>query len=174
VTEHEQLLESAGTPNVKDTTNTPAPEPPAPPQEVRQFDFWLGDWECTWGEGQRGSNHIKAILGGLVVQENFNGEPTMPYHGLSVSVYSPSLKKWRQTWVDDAGTYLDFAGEFADGRMVLTRTAVEESSLPLQRMVWYNIAADTFDWDWQRSEDGGETWQTQWAIHYRRKARDLG
>jgi hypothetical protein len=135
---------------------------------VRQFDFWLGEWDCTWQDG-KGSNHVQSILGGFVVQESFNGEPTMPYHGLSVSAYSPSLKKWRQTWVDDAGTYLDFAGEFADGRMVLTRTAVEESTLPLQRMVWYNIAADTFEWEWQRSEDGGATWQTQWAIHYERR-----
>jgi hypothetical protein len=163
VTEHEQPLESAGTPGAD------APGTPTPPREVKQFDFWLGEWDCTWGEGQRGSNSVRAILGGFVVQENFNGEPAMPYHGLSVSAYSPALKKWRQTWVDDAGTYLDFVGEFADGRMVLARTAVEESSPALQRMVWHNIAADTLDWEWQRSEDAGATWQTKWSIHYQRR-----
>ena len=63
---------------------------------------------------------------GFVVLEQFNGEPAMPFHGMSVSAYSPALKKWRQTWVDDEGNYLDFAGEFRDDRMVLARTAVEE------------------------------------------------
>ena len=165
MTEQEQLPASAGTPS-PDAPSTPGA--PTPPQEVSQFDFWLGEWDCTWQDGA-GSNHVQSILGGFVVQENFNGEPTMPYHGLSVSAYSPALKKWRQTWVDDAGTYLDFVGEFAGGRMVLSRTAIEESTLPLQRMVWYNIAADSLEWEWQRSEDGGVTWQTQWAIHYERR-----
>jgi hypothetical protein len=36
-------------------------------------------------------------------------------------------------------------------------------------MVWRDISAEAFEWDWQRSEDDGETWATQWQIHYRRK-----
>ena len=26
-----------------------------------------------------------------------------------------------------------------------------------------------WEWSWQRSMDGGSTWETQWAISYRRK-----
>ncbi|MDQ3929052.1 MAG: hypothetical protein M3328_07890, partial [Chloroflexota bacterium] len=80
MTEQEHLLESAGSPGA------PATDTRMPPQEARQFDFWLGEWDCTWGDGQRGSNHVQAIMGGFVVLENFNGEPAMPFHGISVSV----------------------------------------------------------------------------------------
>jgi hypothetical protein len=154
----------AASSEIKAPTATPEPSP-----EASQFDFWLGEWDCTWGDGERGSNSVQAIMGGFVVLEQFNGEPAMPLHGMSVSVYTPALKQWRQTWVDDEGNYLDFAGEFQDGRMVLARTAVEEGEHVRQRMVWYNIVPDSLDWDWQRSEDAGASWQSLWTIHYRRK-----
>lgn len=28
----------------------------------RQLDFWLGDWEVSWGEDQQGTNRIERIL----------------------------------------------------------------------------------------------------------------
>jgi len=37
------------------------------------------------------------------------------------------------------------------------------------RMVFYNIAADSLDWDWERSDDDGASWTLQWRLHYRRK-----
>jgi hypothetical protein len=36
-------------------------------------------------------------------------------------------------------------------------------------MVWYNIASDQLDWNWERSEDEGTTWTILWQIHYQRK-----
>jgi hypothetical protein len=36
-------------------------------------------------------------------------------------------------------------------------------------MVWYNITADEFDWNWERSDDGGKTWEVKWQIKYKRK-----
>jgi hypothetical protein len=35
-------------------------------------------------------------------------------------------------------------------------------------MVWYNITDDEFDWIWERSDDGGETWDVKWQIKYKR------
>lgn len=28
----------------------------------------------------------------------------------------------------------------------------------------------SLDWDWERSEDGGQTWQLLWRIHYQSRA----
>jgi hypothetical protein len=67
-----------------------------PPE--RQFDFWLGDWQLAWGEGQQGTNRIDKILDGKVIREQFDGNPAMPFQGLSLSVYNPGLEEWRQTW----------------------------------------------------------------------------
>jgi hypothetical protein len=36
-------------------------------------------------------------------------------------------------------------------------------------MVFYNIKADSFTWDWETSKDGGENFQLSWRISYQRK-----
>src|SRR5437868_4042146 len=94
------------------------PTPPAP--ETKQFSFWVGEWTC---EGvmagppetkTKGSNKIAMDMGGHVVHEHF----TMPgLNGESWSVYMPGPKKWRQTWVDDSGSYIALEGGWADGKM---------------------------------------------------------
>jgi len=61
------------------------------------------------------------------------------------------------------------AGEKADGRMILSRQATVAGKTIHQRMVWYNVSEHALDWNWERSDDGGETWQVQWKIHYARR-----
>lgn len=138
-----------------------------------QFDFWLGKWELTWEDNGRGRNTVTKILGGKIIREKFTSlhdDETPPFKGMSVSVYNDATGQWKQTWVDNQGNYLDFVGGFSDGEMVLIRDAVIEGKPAKQRMVWTNIQSDQLDWNWQRSDDGGETWQTLWHIHYNRKA----
>jgi hypothetical protein len=84
-------------------------------------------------------------------------------------VYSPGRGKWLQTWVDNSGGYLDFEGGWADGRMVLSRRAERDGKTFLQRMVFYNISDHALDWNWERSDDGGATWNPLWVIHYTRR-----
>ena len=43
-----------------------------------------------------------------------------------------------------------------DGRAVITR------------MSWVNVTDDTLDWHWERSFDGGTSWEMDWEIHYER------
>jgi hypothetical protein len=55
--------------------------------------------------------------------------------------------------------------------MILAREATRgDGTRFLQRMVFKNISASEFDWSWEASKDGGETWTVQWPIHYKRKA----
>ena len=137
--------------------------------EARQFDFWIGDWDATWGEDQRGTNRVRSILEDAVILENFDGTPGTPLRGMSVSTYNAAIGKWQQTWVDNQASYLDFVGEWQGDRMALQRAATIDGRRCLQRMVWYNIALDQFDWNWERSDDDGQTWHVLWKIHYSRK-----
>lgn len=131
-----------------------------------QFDFWLGEWNCTWTDDGKGTNRIERILDDKVIQENFEGDGL---HGISHSVWDPERELWCQTWVDNNGTYLDFTGSFRDGQMVLSRDAFAKGQSFKQRMVWYNITEDEFDWNWERSDDGSKTWRVLWQIKYQRK-----
>ena len=131
-----------------------------------EFDFWLGEWELTWGENEHGTNRIERIMDGAVIQENFEGDG---YKGMSVSVFSKEDSRWHQTWVDSSGAYLDFVGEFADGKMILIRNGIVEGKPVKQRMVWYDITENKFQWNWERSDDEGGTWRVIWKIQYQRK-----
>jgi hypothetical protein len=37
-------------------------------------------------------------------------------------------------------------------------------------MVFDRITPHAFEWEWQRSDDRGETWKLLWHIDYRRRA----
>ena len=133
----------------------------------QQFDFWLGEWDVTW-EGGSGTNLVRRILDDKVIEENFDGRPGENLIGHSLSAYQPA-RGWLQTWVDNQGSYLEFAGGWEDGKMILRREAVVDGQPCRQRMVWYNLAADEFDWNWERSDDEGATWRVLWIIHYQRR-----
>ena len=130
------------------------------------FDFWLGEWDCTWGDDGKGSNRVVRILEDKVIQENFFAPD---FQGISISVYDTERNLWCQTWVDSNGTYLDFTGTFENGKMILMRDAIVRGEACKQRMVWYNIENVQFDWNWERSDDGGQTWHVLWQIKYKRK-----
>ena len=108
----------------KSTQSTPIPSPtPATPQygcnspESKQFDFWLGDWEFT-SQGSRGANRVTKILGGCVILENFGDGTADTLNGQSISTFDRATKKWKQTWVDNGASYLDFTGGMADGKVI--------------------------------------------------------
>ncbi len=137
---------------------------------ARQFDFWLGEWDCSWdvGDGRHvATNSVYLDLDGKVVVESFDGRPSLDLQGLSFSVYDRSAGCWKQTWVDSEGSYLDFAGSFENGVMELRRSGEVDGAPALFRMRWENIERESLDWSWQRSDDG-ETWTSLWEIEYRR------
>jgi hypothetical protein len=106
------------------------------------------------------------------VLEEFDGADGTPLRGMSVSAWDPDAGCWRQTWVDNQGSYLDFVGGWEDAarRMVLARTSVVGREERAQRMVWHDIRAEGLEWDWQLSEDAGTTWQTRWQVRYTRRS----
>ena len=138
--------------------------------EARQFDFWIGEWDLTWSDTGKGTNIITSELGNCVIEENFTSLGNIPFIGHSLSVYNPRLGKWQQTWVDNNGSYLEFLGDWIDGKMTLSRETVsKEGKLVQQRMIFHDITRKSLVWDWQSSEDQGHTWKTLWTINYKRK-----
>jgi hypothetical protein len=156
-------------------SNSTPPRNPCAIAEQKQLEFWVGEWDLSWpgqkaGETLHGTNSIIRMMDGCVVQENFSDQ-AKHYRGTSISTFDTTAGKWKQTWVDNGGAYLDFVGEFKDGQMILQREAIGKDGVKtLQRMVWKNITANELDWSWESSTDGGQTWQVNWPIHYKRKS----
>ena len=150
------------------TTKAQNTKPCSAPQ-IKQFDFWIGDWDLTWSDTLHGTNWIEKIMDGCTLQENFY-DPHNKYVGKSWSVYNPNKKEWQQTWVDDGGGYIALTGGMVGDSMVLT---AQETTTPRgktkSRMVYYNITPQSVLWNWESSADGGITWKLNWKIHYQRK-----
>ncbi len=136
------------------------------------LDFWLGEWTVSW-PGGHGSNTIRRILDGRVIEEVFesHADGGGSLYGRSLSVRDSADDRWRQTWTDSDGSYLDFEAAEVDGRISFQRET-EIGGVPVaQRMVWLEVTPDGFRWEWQHSRDGGRTWQVTWPLDYRRADR---
>lgn len=142
------------------------------------YSFWVGDWDLTWqdrnGNTFQGTNHIVRILDGAVIQENFEAKtgPLTGFKGTSLSVYNPRKREWRQAWADNQGGYFDFTGRKEGDRYYFETQPVETPQGTVQqRMVFYDITEDSLVWDWEASQDGGQTWNLNWRINYQRQAK---
>jgi hypothetical protein len=144
--------------------------------ESREFgpdalDFWIGDWTVSWPDGA-GTNSIRRILDNAVIEEVFechSGNEAL--YGRSHSVLDQADGRWKQTWVDSSGAYLDFVAVAVDAGISFQRSAVVDGRDVLQRMVWLDVRADGFRWEWQRSADDGATWTVSWGLDYQRVAQ---
>jgi hypothetical protein len=136
------------------------PAQAATPAEL--FDFWVGDWVVTWqnanGSPGQARNRVGKILDGQVVEENFEGDPAVTPRllGRSLSVLDKA-GVWHQAWADNQGGFFALTGLKSVGEQ-----------LKGQRMRFYDIQPDSFEWDWEGSSDGGKTWALIWRLHYQR------
>ena len=112
------------------------------------------------------NSKVEKLYDGCAIRENWM--PLQGSGGGSLNNYVTADYRWHQTWVDSDGGYLDFQGGLVEGRMILQRTARIDGRAVEQRMVFDQIARDSLEWRWERSTDGGVTWELVWPISYRR------
>ena len=158
--------------------NTPAAEPAATPvpaercgaPEHHQFDFCLGEWTVTSNGLPAGSNSIRSIQGGCVLQENWQGAGSGGISGTSFNIYDRESRRWHQTWVDASGTLLQLDGGLKDGAMVLEgkRPAPGGNGLVLHRISWTPNEDGSVKQLWEASQDDGDSWNVIFDGHYTR------
>jgi hypothetical protein len=142
--------------------------------ESHQFDFWVGKWEVH-------PNGADKIIAHSLIEKKYTGcairENWMPLGkeiaggGGSLSLYDPSRKQWRQTWVDSSGTRVDLDGGFADGVMSITGNWANFGGPGTDALVRmnYQLQPDGQVRQWaQASTDGGKTWKPAFDFLYRK------
>ena len=148
-----------------------------PEEPERYFDFWVGEWEASWSEGDgkvgKGTNRIEKILDGKVLKESFEiteGQ-SVGFKGTSISVYQAAQKTWKQSWADNQSTFYYFEGALSgENRIFQTKVYPAADGKQLtQRMVFKDIRKNSMTWDWESSSDGGRSWTLSWRIEYQRK-----
>jgi hypothetical protein len=134
------------------------------------FDFWLGAWDCNF-EGGHAVNTVTREFDDHVLVERFAMDTPRVWNGTSLSVFDPGLGLWRQTWVDDGGSYWHFVGTLVDGDPSFATPTPVDLDAVYKRMVFSDITRDSFHWRWESSPDG-ESWTVNWEIHYSRRTGD--
>jgi hypothetical protein len=133
------------------------------------FDFWIGDWDVYAGGQLAGTNSIVPILGRCALSENWSSAGGG--FGKSYNYYDPGYEHWRQIWISDSGTFIEFTGEARDGGMYFTAETINPADGAVTLHDFNFTVYDNGDVRqlWNTSTDGGETWTTIWDGRYVRK-----
>lgn len=141
--------------------------------EHHQLDFWLGEWDVFDAGQLIARSSIQRLARSCALQETYLQADG--YSGQSVNFYDATLRKWRQTWVDQIGTVAEFTGEAVDGGMTLIgETHTVTGRVILRRMRLAPVGDDQVRQSSQRSDDGGATWHKAYDYQYRRRGPRSG
>lgn len=147
-----------------------APRPSS--DELRQFDFWLGEWTVKSVDGGSRSTHtVERVADGHgLLEQAREGEGSGALIESSLSVWNDELNGWQQFRVGRAGEVLELrGGREASGRMVLQGERVDAGRRVMSRLTWSPRADGTVVHRREQSLDGGRTWAVVFGACYERQ-----
>ena len=148
--------------------------------QARQFDFWVGEWDVTPFQMApapnlplMGTNRIELQLEQCMIVEHWTGGGPGGGEGKSINFWDTNRNKWRQIWVADGGSSLDYEGEYRDGAMRFEGwTLAPNGTRVLQKLTFFAIHRDTVRQLFETSTDSGRTWQPGFDGRYVRRKQD--
>lgn len=141
----------------------------------RKLDFWVGEWEAFGAKGKAGDSKISIILDSCVILEEWtsaNISQGVRYQGKSFNTYNPATGQWQQTWVDNVGSSTEFLrGDAGNGQVIFYADQVKDKQGKefRRRLTFTKLGDDKVRQLGERSDDGGNTWTTEYDLEYRRK-----
>ena len=145
---------------------------------AHDFDFWMGSWKVhnrrlrerlkgstTWDEFEA-TSVTRPLLRGVGNEDEFRTDFAGGFVGMSFRFFDRATQKWAIYWADSRRGVLEppVYGSFADGQGVFLGTDTLEGR-PIQvRFIWSRLKTPTPRWEQAFSEDGGQTWETNWVM----------
>ena len=127
-----------------------------------------------------GSSEWESFSGTCSARTHFDGAisidemrfPTKGSYGLSVRLFDPVAKEWSIWWINSTTMQLYppvRGGWSEDGSSCRLVGEDEFDGKPiLCSYEWSDITAETAHWEQAYSNDGGETWETNWTMDFTR------
>jgi hypothetical protein len=152
---------------------------------LRDFDFLVGEWRVQhrrlkerlannheWVEFDGTCRNLPLMDGWGNVDDNRINIPGDNYHGVGLRSYDSKTGQWAIWWVDSRTAHgtVDppVKGKFANG----VGTFYADDTLrgkPIRvRFTWSKITATSAHWEQAFSPDGGQTWEVNWTMEFRR------
>jgi hypothetical protein len=127
--------------------------------EYHALDFTIGDWAVSDSQGNAiGTSEIRSDLGGCVVVENWVAPGGSPM-GRNMDGYNQEDKRWRRYFADTRGHAHVFEGMSNGDSIQYEGTSKgPKSEAVLNRLTIRKDGPDKMTQIWQKSSDGGKTW----------------
>ncbi len=148
---------------------------------ARDFDFWMGRWKVhnrrlrrrlagsdEWEEF-KATSVARPLLDGLGNEDEFRTDYRGGFVGMSFRFFDPEKKRWAIYWADSRRSgELDppVFGSFSGDTGVFEGEDVFEGRPILVRFIWSGVTTPTPRWEQAFSDDGGETWETNWVMEF--------
>jgi hypothetical protein len=149
----------------------------------RDFDFNIGTWKTHVSRLQNpltGSTTWVEYDGVSVVRELLHGHaslfeltadgPAGRLEGVGLRLYNPQSRQWSLNWANGKTGVLGVPtiGEFKDGRGVFVDQEPFNDKVILVRNSFMDVTANSARFEQTFSDDGGETWETNWVMTFTR------
>ncbi len=148
---------------------------------ARDFDFFMGCWDVRnrrlrerlagseeWDEFEA-TGVARPILGGMGNEDEFRTDYDGGFIGMSFRFFDPKRKVWSIYWADtrrcgelDPPVFGTFSGDTG----VFEGEDTFEGKPILVRFTWSRVTTETPRWEQAFSDDGGETWETNWIMDF--------
>jgi hypothetical protein len=137
---------------------------------AHQLDYWLGEWSVSSpGMAGKGHSSVHSALDQCLVIESW-GSDTSNHRGENYLAYSADEKAWIGLFADNEGRVHPLRGTVASGEAALLGPGYDESGAPvLKRVKVVRVNPDTVEQIWQKSEDHGLSWTTDFKMEYVRR-----
>jgi tetratricopeptide (TPR) repeat protein len=133
------------------------------------FDFWIGEWTVTQNGQFVGDSSVQPILGHCTIFEQWEGASGT--FGKSFNYYDPAFDHWRQIWISDSRSIIEFTGQARDGGIFFTAETIDPASgdVTHHKFEFTVIGDDGVRQYWETSTDDKKSWQSIWDAEYTRK-----
>jgi hypothetical protein len=145
------------------------------------FDFQIGTWTVAHRQLTKafvGSTAWKDFTSTCHVHGFFEGSGSFEEHtfhelgtrGAAIRLFDPEARLWAIYWVSSRDGKMQPAvyGRFTDGVGRFEGDDEFEGRPIKVRFVWSEITDVTAHWHQDFSDDGGQTWETNWIMNFSR------
>jgi hypothetical protein len=142
------------------------------------FDFWFGTWNVRnrwltrrlagaddWEEFPA-RVVARPLLDGLGNEDEFRTDHAGGFIGMSFRFFDPTTREWSIYWADSRRPGLldpPVIGSFRGSTGVFEGDDLFRGRPIRVRFTWSRVDTDSPRWEQAFSDDGGETWETNWV-----------
>ncbi len=148
------------------------------------FDFLHGAWTVRhrrlterlkgsdiWEEFD-GTSTTSPVMGGFGnIEDNVLNMPGGSYKAVALRSFDASTGLWAIWWLDGRHPHMldvPVIGKFTDGIGIFLAEDMYEGRPIKVRFRWSHETPDSCQWQQAFSDDGGETWETNWVMEFMR------